>query len=115
MCSCSPISSARGVRSSERENKVREGGVNRLLVRKGSQLLRSYSNGDLMEGRVDHLTRLNLGRSLNKFCQSLQHFWIGFGIVSLCIGFVVPQTDCSDLCTARTREGDFVLKTILFT
>jgi hypothetical protein len=68
-----------------------------------------------MEGRVDHLTGLNLRRSLDKFCQSLQHLWIGFRVVSLCIGFVVPQTDCTEICTAGTREGDFVLKTILLT
>src|SRR6202022_3893351 len=93
---------------------TREGGVNRLLVRKAHSPLRSCANGDLMEGRVDNLTGLNLGRSIDYSCQGLQHFWVGIGIVSLCIGFVVPQTDGSDLCSAGTRECDFVPKTILF-
>ena len=58
--------------------KDREGGLNRLLVRQSSQPLRCYSNGDLMEGRVDNLTGLHLGRSIDYSCQGLQHFWVGY-------------------------------------
>src|ERR1700737_1370306 len=74
-----------------------------------------HCHSDVMEGRGDGLKRLNLGRSIDYSCQGLQHFWVGIGVVSLCVNFVVPQTDLSDLCTAGTRECDFILKTILFT
>src|ERR1700692_4048005 len=53
--------------------------------------LRGYS--DMMEGRGDLLERLNLGRSIDHSCNVLQHLWVGIGVVSVCIGFVLPQTD----------------------
>src|SRR5438876_6844658 len=68
-----------------------------------------------MEGRGDNVSGLNLGRSLDKSYDHLQHFRIGIGVVSLGIGFVFPQTDCSYINSAGTSECDFVLKTILFT
>ncbi len=68
-----------------------------------------------MEGRGDNVSGLNLGRSLDKSSDRLQHFRIGIGVVSLGIGFVFPQTDCSYINSAGTRECDFVFKTILFT
>jgi uncharacterized protein (TIGR00730 family) len=53
--------------------------------------LRCYS--DVMEGRGDGLKRLNLGRSIDHSCQGFQHFCVGSGVVSFCIGFALPQTD----------------------
>src|SRR5947208_13804314 len=68
-----------------------------------------------MEGRGDNVSGLNLGRSLDKSSDRLQHFRIGIGVVSLGIGFVFPQTDCSYINSAGTRECEFFFKTILFT
>jgi hypothetical protein len=44
-----------------------------------------------MEGRGDSLKRLNLGRSIDHSCKGFQHFWVGIGVVSFCIGFALPQ------------------------
>jgi hypothetical protein len=47
----------------------------------------------VMERRGDGSKRLNLGRSIDHSWNGLQHFWVGIGVVSVCIGFVLPQTD----------------------
>ena len=57
--------------------------------------LRGYR--DMMKGRSDLLERLNLGRSIDHSCNGLQHLWVGIGVVSVCIGFVLPQTDRSHI------------------
>jgi hypothetical protein len=69
----------------------------------------------LVDGGIDNFTALHLGRSIHYCCQGLYHVWVDIVIVSLCIGFVVPQADCSDICSVWTGECNFVLKTVLFT
>src|SRR5258707_3329305 len=70
---------------------------------------------NLVDGGIDNFTALHLGRSIQYSCQGLYHVWGDIVIVSLCIGLVVPQTDCSDICFVGTGECTFVLKTVLFT
>ena len=94
--------------------KDQEGGVLTPPSRaKGSQPLRWYSNGDLMEGRVDNVTGLNLGRSIDKSRHGLQHFGVSIGVVSIGTAFVVPQADGSHIDSAGTAERNFVLKAVL--
>src|SRR5258708_37142214 len=69
----------------------------------------------LVDGGIDNFTALHLGRSIHYSCQGLYHVWVDIVVVSLCIGFVIPQADCSDICSAGTGECNFVLKTVLFT
>jgi hypothetical protein len=64
----------------------------------GRSPLHCYSGG--MERRGDGVKRLNLGRSIDDSCKCFQHFWIGIGVVSLCIGFALPQTDCNRILAA---------------
>src|SRR5580704_7049585 len=85
------------------------------LLRKKPGVLRCYESGAFVKGGVDNVRGLNLGRSLDKSCQRLQHLRIGIGVVSFGIGFALPQTDCSHINSARTGEGYFVLKAVLFT
>jgi hypothetical protein len=47
----------------------------------GLPLLRCYMCGDLMEGRVDNVGGLNLGRSLDEPCHGFQHFGVSIGVV----------------------------------
>ena len=59
------------------DRESREGGVGSAFsCEKGLQLLRCYSSADLVEGRIDNLAVLNLGRPLDKFCHGLQHFGV---------------------------------------
>ena len=67
-----------------------------------------------MEGRVDNLTRLNFGSSIDHFCEGLHHFGISSGVIGFCIRFVVPQTDCRDVYSVGTSEREFVPKALLF-
>jgi len=64
----------------------------------GRSPLHCYS--DVMEGRGDGLKRLNLGRSIDCACKCSHHSWVGIGVVSFCIGFAVPQTDCDRIQAA---------------
>ncbi len=64
-------------------------------------------------GSSNHVKGVNLRRSLDKPCQRVQHLWVGIGVVSVGIVFVVPQTDCGHINSARTGECDLVFKTIL--
>jgi hypothetical protein len=66
-----------------------------------------------MEGRVDNLTGLNLGCSLDKSCHGLQHLGVSGGVVGFCAGFVVPQTDGSHIDAAGAGECNFVLEPVL--
>src|ERR1700737_1996734 len=68
----------------------------------------------LVDGGIDNFTALHLRRSIHYSCQGLYHVWVDIAVVSLCIGFVVPQTDCSDICSAGTGECNFVPKAVLF-
>src|ERR1039457_5730574 len=77
----------------------------------GQSPLRGYSN--VMEGRGDGFKCMNLGRSIDHSCKGSQHFWIGIGVVSVCIGFVLPQTDRNHIHAAGIRQCDFVLKALL--
>ena len=63
-----------------------------------------------MEGRVDNVKGLNLGRSVDKSRQRLQHLLVGMGVVIVSIVLVIPQADCSHINSAGTSESDFVLK-----
>ncbi len=45
--------------------------------------------GDVMEGRDDRFKRLNPRRSIDYPRQGLQHFWVGVGIVVICIELAV--------------------------
>src|SRR5580698_717619 len=90
----------------------REGDVSRLPVRELS-VLRCGVSGDLMERRVDDVGGLNLGRSLDKSCQGLQHFGIRGSVVIFCTDFVVPQTDGSHIDSAGAGERNFILKAVL--
>src|ERR1700737_2627158 len=102
------------IRTAERMRKDQEGGVLTPPSRaKGSQPLRWYSNGDLMEGRVDNITGLNLGRSIDKYRHGLQHFGVSIGVVCIGTSFVVPQADGSHIDSAGTAERNFVLKAVL--
>src|ERR1700738_273340 len=67
----------------------------------------------VMEGRGDGFTRLNLGRSIDESSECSQHCWVGIRVVSFCIGFVLPQTDCSRIQAAGIRQCNFVLKALL--
>src|ERR1700681_2987728 len=69
---------------------------------------------NLVDGGIDNFTALHLGRPIHYSFQGLYHVWVDIVIVSLCIGLVVPQTDCSDICSVGTGECDFVLKAVLF-
>ena len=75
------------------------------------RFLSCYS--DVMEGRGDGLKRLNLGRSIDHSCQGFQHFWVGIGVVSFCIGFALPQTDRNHIHAAGILQCDFVLEALL--
>ena len=66
-----------------------------------------------MQGRGDNVKGVNLGRSLDKSCQRLQHLRISIGIVRVGIVLVFPQTDRGHINSARAGESDFVLKAIL--
>src|ERR1700675_2763147 len=68
----------------------------------------------LLEGRGNNVKGANLGRSLDKSCQCLQHLRIGIGVVVVGIFLVFPQADRNYINSAGTSEGDFVLKAILF-
>jgi hypothetical protein len=89
------------------------GGVTRLPRWKRT-VLRCCVNGELVKGRGDNVRGLNLGRSLEKSCQRLQHLRIDIGVVSFGIALVFPQADCIHINSAGTSECDFVLETILF-
>src|ERR1039458_9285389 len=71
-----------------------------------AHVLRCCVNGDFMEGRVDNVRYLNLGRALDKSCHRLQHLRIDFGVVSFGIGFVCPQTDCCHVNSAGTAISE---------
>ena len=68
---------------------------------------------DVVEGRDDCLKRLNPRRSIDRFRQGLQHFWVGVGVVVVCIVLVFPQTDRNHICRATTAQGDFFLEALL--
>src|ERR1700730_8263098 len=82
-----------------------------------SQCLSSYEigSGNLVEGRVDNVKGVNLRRSLDKSCQRLQCLRVGIRVVLLGVCLIFPQTDCGHINSTGTSEGNFVLKSILFT
>ena len=47
----------------------------------------------LLEGRGHNVKGVNLGRSLDKPCQRLQHLRIGIGVVVVRIFLAFPQTN----------------------
>src|SRR5579864_7040520 len=69
----------------------------------------------LLERRGDYVKGVNLGRSLDKSCQRLQHLRIGIAVVVVGIFLVVPQTDSGHINSTLTGESDFVLEAILLT
>src|ERR1700684_3354126 len=74
--------------------------------------LRGYKFA-LLDGRGDDVKGMNLGRSLDKSCQRLQHLRIGIRVVSVGIVLVIPKTNCGHIHAAGTSERDFVLESIL--
>ena len=48
---------------------------------------------DVMEARDDRLKRLNARRSIDRFCQRLQDFWVDAGVVIVGVALLLPQTD----------------------
>src|ERR1700719_4882813 len=54
-------------------------------------------------GRSNGLKGLNLGRSIDHACKCFQHAWVDVGVVSFCVGFVIPQTDGNRVQAARIR------------
>src|SRR5208337_4834998 len=72
-----------------------------------------HGHWDVVESRDDRLERLYLRRSINYLRQSLQHFWIGIGVVIVCIGLVLPQTDRNCTHAVVAAQGDFVLEALL--
>ena len=89
----------------------------RLPGFRSTRLLSGYQigSGNLVEGRVDNVKSLNLGRAVDKSRQRLQHLLVGMGVVIVGIVLVIPQADCSHINSPGTSERDFVLKAILFT
>src|SRR5579864_8590214 len=69
----------------------------------------------LLEGRGDNVKGVNLGRSLDKSRQRLQHLWVCIRVVVVGFFLVLPQTDRGHIDSAGTGERDFVLKAILLT
>src|ERR1039458_7116568 len=59
----------------------------------------------LLEGRGDNVKGVNLGCSLDKSCQRLQHLWIGVGVIVVGIFLVFPQTDRDHINSAGTGES----------
>jgi hypothetical protein len=66
-----------------------------------------------VEGRADNVGGVNRGRSFDVSCQRLQHFRVRVGVVSVCAGFVVPQTDGNHIDSAGTGERNLILKAVL--
>src|ERR1700722_33889 len=77
--------------------------------------LRCYWNIVLLEGRGDHVKGVDLGRTLDKSCQRLQHFRVSICVVGIGIVLVIPETDCGYIDSAGTGKGNFVLKAVLST
>src|SRR5579863_1330233 len=78
----------------------------------------AFLRGDefvLLQGRGDNVKGVNLGRSLDKSCQSLQHLRIQAGVVVVSILLVFPQTDRGHVNSTGTGERYFVLEAILLT
>jgi len=69
----------------------------------------------LLQRRGDNVIGVNLERSLDESCQSLQHLRIQAGVVVVGIFLVFLETDRGDINSAGTGESDFVLKAILLT
>ena len=70
---------------------VRESTINRLP---GPQICRNYTATATL-WKVD-MTVSNVWtrrRSINYVRQGLQHFWVGVGVVIVCVVLVLPQTD----------------------
>jgi hypothetical protein len=77
------------VRWGRRFPRTWEDGVDRLPLNMVVALC-VYGKGDLMEGRVDNLARINLRNSIDHLCEGLQHFGVSIGVVGFSIRFVVP-------------------------
>jgi hypothetical protein len=73
--------------------------------------LHGYS--DVTEGQGDGFKRLKLGRSIDESCTCSQYFWVCLRVVSLCIGFIVPEADRNRILAVGTCQCDFVLKALL--
>jgi hypothetical protein len=67
-----------------------------------------------MEGQVDDLTSLNLGSSIDHFCEGRDHFGIGIGLIGFRIRFVVTQADCGDVNSVGISEREFVPQALFF-
>src|SRR5437667_8635475 len=70
--------------------------------------------GDLVEGRVRHLVRLNLRCSLNHLRQARQHLRIDVAAIVVRALFPITQTDRHRFGAVRGDEGNLVLEALLF-
>src|SRR5881392_3159946 len=69
--------------------------------------------GDLVEGRVRNLVRLNLRRSLHDLRQARQHLRIDVAVIVVRVLFPIPQTDRNRFGAVRGEERNLVLETML--
>src|SRR5437667_7068497 len=69
--------------------------------------------GDLVEGRVRHLVRLNLRCSLHHLRQARQHLRIDVAAVVVRVLFAIPQTDRNRFGAVRGNERNLVLEAML--
>src|SRR5438105_11333877 len=70
--------------------------------------------GDLVEGRVRNLVRLNLRCSLHHLRQARQHLRVDVAAVFVRVLFAIPQTDRHRFGAVRGNERNLVLETMLF-
>src|ERR1700756_3977524 len=66
-----------------------------------------------MRGRVRDLKGLHLGSAFNHLRECLQDLWIRLPAISLCVVFLIPETDGECLVTFRSDEADLILKSFL--
>src|SRR5256885_10439823 len=69
--------------------------------------------GDLVEGRVRNLVRLNLRCSLHYLRQARQHLRIDVAVIVVRVLFPIPQTDRNRFGAVRGEERNLVLETML--
>src|SRR2546430_15110813 len=69
--------------------------------------------GDLVEGRVRNLVRLNLRCSVHHLRQARQHLRIDVAVIVVRVLFPIPQTDRNRFGAVRGEERNLVLETML--
>src|SRR5437762_1981689 len=85
----------------------------RALIIKSSGASGSRASCDLVEGRVGHLIRLDLRRTLYDLLEHFEHIGICATGIRLCVFFLIPHTDANRIRFSRSDEHEFVLGTLL--